>query len=197
MKTLSEWIKVDNSVGGEAATGPEQAQPHADLHVDNSTAAWGGIPYAELSVLLVNLRYLAALHQTNHWVARGDCFYGDHKLFEEIYNSVLEDIDAVAEKAVGLGSEHNVNLMLQIMQLGQVSKSCASPQVVPKTSDLAKASLVAEFNFLKVLTAALVCMRANKTCTEGVENLLQGIADRHEAHIYKLKRRCSQTALGL
>lgn len=195
MKRLAEWIKVDIT-GGEEQAGAEQAGPHTGLVVDNMASAWGGIAYAELSVVLVHLRYLAALHQTHHWVCRGDAFYGDHKLFEELYACVIQEIDAVAEKAVGLGSEHNVNLMLQIMQLLQVSKSCASPQTVPQTSDLAKASLVAEFNFLKLLTAALESLRANKACTDGLENMLQGIADRHEAHIYKLKRRCSQTALG-
>lgn len=192
MKRLTEWIEV-GPTGNEAG---EQPRPHTDLQVDNTVEAWGGISYAELSILLVYLRYLAALHQTHHWVCRGDAFYGDHKLFEELYACVIQEIDAVAEKAVGLGSEHNVNLSLQIIQLGQLGKACASPQTVPQTSDLAKASLVAEFNFLKVLTATMQVMRANKTMTDGVENMLQGIADRHEAHIYKLKRRCSQTALG-
>lgn len=192
MKSLAEWIKVELA----GTEGGEQPQPHTDLQVDNTVAAWGGIAYAELSIMLVYLRYLAALHQTHHWVCRGDAFYGDHKLFEELYDSVTDEIDVVAEKAVGLGSEHNVNLMLQISQLQQLSKACASPQTVPKTSDLAKASLVAEFNFLKVLTATMQVMRANRTMTDGVENMLQGIADRHEGHVYKLKRRCEQTALG-
>lgn len=196
MKSLAEWIKVDIT-GGEEAGEAQETAPHTALAVDNMAAAWGGIAYAELSVVLVHLRYLAMLHQTHHWVARGDSFYGDHDLFEELYDGVNKEIDMVAEKAVGLSSEHNVNLMLQIAQLQQLSKACASPQTVPQTSDLAKASLVAEWNFLKILTAVLECMRSNRTASDGVENMLQGIADRHETHIYKLKRRCSQTALGL
>lgn len=194
MKSLAEWIKVDISGagGGEA----EQATPHTNLVVDNMGAAWGGISYAELSVVLVHLRYLAMVHQTHHWVARGDSFYGDHLMFARMYDKVIEEVDAVAEKAVGVGSEHNVNLMLQVNQLQQLSRAFGSPQTVPQTSDLAKASLVAECNFLKVLDAACESMRNSGICTPGVENMLQGIADAHEAHIYLLKRRCSQTALG-
>lgn len=194
MKSLAEWIKVDITGGDEEET--EEAVPHAGLMVDNMAAAWGGIAYAELSVVLVHLRYLAMVHQTHHWVARGDAFYGDHLMFQRMYDKVIEEIDAVAEKAVGSGSEHNVNLMLQTSQLQQLSKAFGSPQTVPQTSDLAKASLVAECNFLKILKAACESMQGNGTCTPGIENMLQGIADAHEGHIYLLKRRCSRAALG-
>lgn len=194
MKSLAEWIKVDITGGeGEEA---EAVVPHTGLVVDNMAAAWGGITCAELSVVLVHLRYLAMVHQTHHWIARGDAFYGDHLMFRRMYDKVIAEIDEVAEKAVGCGSEHNVNLSLQVSQLQQLSKAFSSPQTVPQTSDLARASLTAECNFMKVVKAACESMQNNGTCTPGIENMLQGIMDAHEEHIYLLKRRCTQMVLG-
>lgn len=191
MKTLAEWIKVEY----ESEEG-EEAVPHTGLLVDNLVAAWGGIAYAELSVVLVHLRYLALVHQTHHWCAKGDPFYGDHKLFEQLYDQVVEDVDVVAEKAVGLGGEANVNLPLQVNQVMNLCKAYDSPQTVPQSSELARASLVAEFNFLKVLYAASDSMRNCGSMTPGVENMIQALADVHEKHVYLLKRRCSASALG-
>lgn len=190
MKSLAEWIKVDVGVDAETDV------PHTSLVVDNLMAAWGGVSYAELSVVLVHLRYLAVVHQTHHWIAQGDPFYSDHQLFERLYNDVVKEIDDVAEKSIGLGSEHNVNLMLQVSQLNQLCKAYGSPQTVPQSSDLARTSLVAECNFLKILEAACESMRSQGTDTPGIENLLQGIADLHENHVYLLKRRCSQVPMG-
>lgn len=195
MKTLAEWIEVQNS--GEEGLESNKAAPHTELLFDNMLAVWGRIAYAELSIILVQLRYLAMIHQTHHWIAKGDSFYGDHKLFGDLYDAVVDEVDTVAEKSVGKGSEYNVNLQLQVLQLQELSKAVSSPQTVPQTSDLAKASLVAECNFLKIIDAAWESMQSNGTATSGIENMLQGIADKHEKHVYLLKRRTSSAALGL
>jgi DNA-binding ferritin-like protein len=173
------------------------SQPHLELHVDNLSASWGETSYVELSIVLVHLRYLAMLHQTHHWISRGDNFYSDHKLFEGLYSTIVEEIDEVAEKAVGYGSDANVNLQLQISQLLRLSNDCGSPQTVPQASDLAKASLCAEWNFLKVMSSVFARLREQGTMTDGIENMLQSVCDTHEKHIYLLKRRCSTAPLGL
>lgn len=194
MRRLREWIQVDAVV--DDGNGSNDRVPHDELAVDNMVATWGGVAYAELSVILVHLRYLALLHQTHHWTARGDAFYGDHKLFEDLYNNVVSEIDAVGERAVGLGCEANVHLPLQISQVMRLCADSGSPQTVPQSSDLARASLVAEMRFLKVLRGSLNSMRDNHTVTDGAENLLQQISDTHEKHIYLLKRRASCAPMG-
>lgn len=192
-RTLAEWIQVAASEeGGDASTGPP-----AELAFDNSLAAHSGVPYAELSQLLAVLRYLAMLHQTHHWVSKGDPFYSDHELFDKLYQRTLEDVDEVAEKAVGLGSEQNVALATQLCQILRLAKDMNSPQTVPHSSELAKASLCAERNLLQCIVMALQSMDQNGTTTPGVENMLQSIADRHEKHVYLLGRKCSQGAFGM
>lgn len=194
MKTLAEWIQVDIEATGEGDA--EQAVPHTELVVDNLMAAWGGIAYAELSIVLVHLRYLALVHQTHHWIAKGDAFYGDHLLFDRVYDGVIKDIDKVAEKAVGVGNEANVNLPLQISQVMQLCKAYGSPQTVPQTSDLARASLTAEYNFLKILKACCESMRSQGIDTPGIMNMFEQIADDHEGYVYLLKQRCAANPLG-
>jgi len=114
-----------------------------------------------------------------------------------LYDTIVSEIDAVGERAVGLGSEANVNLPLQLSQVMRLCAAGNSPQTVPQSSDLARASLIAECNFIKVLKAALASMRDCHTMTDGAENLLQQISDTHEKHIYLLKRRASCAPLGL
>lgn len=186
MRRLAEWIEVDEA----------PAAPHPELACTNSLAEWAGIPYAELSVVLAHLRYLTALHQTHHWVARGDTFYGDHQLFQRLYEGTLQDVDDVAERAVGLGCEQNVCLALQLRQVVAVDRSTAMPQTMPQSSGLAQASLHAERAFLVALHEASSSLCRSDAMTAGIENLLQQVADRHERHVYLLRQRCSKPPMG-
>jgi DNA-binding ferritin-like protein len=175
-----------------------QGAPNPGLAIDNMLAEWGHAPYAELSVILVHLRYLNMTHQTHHWIAKADAFYGDHQLFDRLYNSTVEEIDQVAEKAVGMGGDHNVNLSLQAKQVNQLVSNYGETQSVPLPvgNSLARLSLLAEVNFVAVLAALLERLRDSGQATHGIENLLQGIADNHETNIYLLKRRCTSPSLG-
>jgi len=185
--SLLEWTST-----GDGST----ELPRTDLFLDNLVSVWGGVPYAELSVVLVYLRYLAMVHQTHHWTSKGDPFWGDHKLFERLYETVVDEIDTVAEKAVGLGTEANVNLQLQVTQVLKLCKTYGTAQTVPTSSDLAKASLVAERRFLTLLDATSERMREQGIATPGVENMLQQLFDTHEKHTYLLKLRCSAPQTG-
>jgi hypothetical protein len=80
-----------------------------------------------------------------------------------------------------------------MVQLGQ---TYGTAQTVPQSSELAKVSFVAECNFMKIMKAAADEMRSTGEMTDGVENMLQGIADLHEKHAYLLKRRCTQSPMG-
>lgn len=166
-------------------------EPNHDVILDNMMAEWGGIPYAQLSVVLSHLKALLAIHQNNHWTSMGDPFYGDHLLFSRLYDTVSDELDTVAEKAIGLGCTSNVNMQLLCSQTLKLVCGVGSGSTIPKSSDLARKSLLAEMNFLKVIDSCMSSLEEMGMLTNGVDNMLQGIADKHEEHIYLLKQRCS------
>ncbi len=169
--------------------------PGYDIGLENMLAQWGGTAYSQLSVLLVHLKFLATVHQTHHWTAKGDPFYGDHLLFERLYSTTAGEIDSVAEKAIGLGSVNNVNLNLQLQQLASMSKAYGVSSTIPVTSDLAKRSMTAEISFLRCVANMVDSLKEMGMLTRGLDNMLAGIEDTHESHVYLLKQRCSSGML--
>lgn len=166
-------------------------EPNIQIITDNMMAEWGGIPYSQLSVVLVHLKYLAALHQNNHWTAMGDPYYGDHLLFQRLYECSVAEVDTVAEKAIGLGCTSNVDLHLMHSQLVKLITGDQGASTIPQSSDLAKKSLMAELNFLKVVKQVIVSLEETGLMTPGLSNMLEGIGDKHEGHVYLLKQRVS------
>lgn len=167
------------------------AVPPRDLAFDNAVNEWGAVPYPQLSALLAHLRFLALLHQTSHWTAKGDPFYGDHKLFERLYEGLVEDIDDVAEKAVGLGDERNVDLQLQAQHVLRLAQQFGQQPALPSADDLARRALMAEVAFLAAVERVIGELREVGLLRPGVENMLQALADRHDRNVYLLKRRCA------
>lgn len=165
--------------------------PDRSIVIDNMLSEWGEIPYSELSVLLVHLRYIALVLQTAHWTCKGDSFFGDHLMFERMYNDVLPEIDAVAEKAVGLGNENNVNLVLQQLQVMKLVQQMGTT-MIPQRNRLVSTSLDAEMTLLKVIGILELSLKEHGTSTSGLSNLLQGIVDKHEEHCFLLKQRNAQ-----
>lgn len=163
--------------------------PGHNVMLDNMLAAWGAVPYAQLSLLLVQLRFLAVVHQIHHWTAKGDPFYGDHLLYQRLYDATAAELDELAEKAVGLGGNDNVNLQLQLMQVNQLAQGYGASSTLPMQSDLAKRSLAAEVGFLRCAAHCVCSLKEQGLLTRGLDNMLAGMEDRHEGHVYLLKQR--------
>lgn len=167
-----------------------------DVAFGSYVSEWTGLPYAELSVLLAQLRATQCIHQTHHWQARGDSFYGDHLLFQRLYEALNDEIDGIAEKAIGLGCVENVQLALQSSQTTRMidDRAIAARAVpgIPTQVDLAKKSLVAELTLLRFCALASQGLDDAGLLTRGLDNMLQGIEDTHEGHVYLLKQRVNK-----
>lgn len=163
--------------------------PNLNVTLENMMSEWGEIPYSELSIMLVHLRFLALVHQTNHWVSKSDSFYSDHLLFERLYNDVVGEIDSIAEKAIGLGNENNVNVNLQVLQLTKLTQCLNTAPMIPQSNQLVNNSLSIERNFISVIDYLIEKLKVRQMLTLGLENLLAGISDKHEEHVYLLKQR--------
>ena len=159
--------------------------------IDNLMSEWGHVQYPQLSVLLVLLKHLREVYKNNHWISKGDSFYGDHLLFERFYDNVVKEIDVVAEKAIGLGTSANVNAQLISQQVLKLIECCNVNSTIPQSTELAKRSLTAEINFSNACELLIESLKQSALLTRGLDNMIAGIQDLHEGHVYLLKQRCT------
>lgn len=139
--------------------------------------------YKELGIMLGVLRALGIIHQSHHWQTLGSTFYGDHLLFERLYGAVQEEVDMLAEKAVGVGSPALTNYFRQLRHFYAFFK-CVSGGEAP-----VKESLKAEKLFLILGELVMQKLEGEGKLTRGVEQALGNILDKHESHVYLLKQR--------
>lgn len=136
--------------------------------------------------LIAKLRTLALYYQTAHWSVKGSLFYGDHLLFDRLYNAVNEEIDGLAERAVGTDGIQAVNLP-EVLTL--ISKAAESLNYeAAQNSAYFQSALGLEQNLLEFLESA----DKKEDLSMGTRNLLEGVADKHEANVYLLKQRLTQ-----
>lgn len=149
-----------------------------------------GVVLAELGALVAVLRAAAMVHQSHHWMTRGDTFYGDHQLYMRIYDESLGFVDRVAERAVGSGNHLLVHPVIQVGQVGALVKFfCGDIQSNPTPDDYAAMSFMTEVYVLSFLGLAHQALEASQLLTNGTDNLLQDASDKHETFVYLLRQR--------
>lgn len=156
--------------------------------VQAHTSAFEGLPYGELATLLVFLRGLSHVHQSAHWATKGPQSYADHQLFDRVYGDTFGEIDSVGERLVGLAGPLMVEPVRLAKQAALVVEELSVSVSGPFGSGLVEVSLLAELRFLLLLQALTRSLREAGVLTAGTDNLLAGIADTHEGHVYLLRQ---------
>lgn len=159
------------------------SQPDLAAFLEESRASNG-----ELAMLVAFMRAVSIVHQTHHWQTRGASYYGDHLLFERLYNDSLEMIDGLAERAVGIHGFEVVDACTMIDNMQRFVRYICNPRAETPTG-YADTSLRAELNLLTLLQMAHESIDYRRLLTMGLENLLEDIADKHEAFVYLLTQR--------
>lgn len=148
-----------------------------------------GMAMAELGAVVALLRAAAMVHQSHHWQTRGSYFYADHLLFERIYNESVGFIDQVAERAVGSGVRDLVCPKTQAALVqGLINHWCRSPND-PTSFDMVRVSYEIESCVVECLKSARSGLETKGQLSDGTDNLIQGVADKHEEFLYLLKQR--------
>lgn len=132
--------------------------------------------------LLVKLRLLAMYYQTAHWTVKGSLFYQDHLLFERLYNSVNEEIDGVAERAIGLTGDRSIVRLSDVME--KVSEESKKLRYEPRENvEFIQEAIELEHALIEFLESVA------KEVSLGTNDLMASIASNHEGHLYLLNQR--------
>jgi len=135
--------------------------------------------------LLAKLRTLSMYYQTAHWQCKGSLFYQDHLLFERLYNVVNEEIDGVAERAVGITQDVSVvNLNDSLKLMAEIAIKL--PMENKENVSYAQTALILEMDLLKMLGSL------EPNVTLGTKDLMGAIANSHESNCYLLRQRISK-----
>lgn len=149
--------------------------------------------FSELATILVFAKCVAHIHQTHHWQARGQDFFGDHLMFERVYTSVSEHVDAIAEKTVGAGGAALVEMTRITRMVATVTEwmkaiYCSETSVIPSDTDLVRLSLAAEECLVGATNYAIMKMESAGTLSKGIDNMLSQLVDDREGASYLLRR---------
>jgi len=146
------------------------------------TAMQGPSTVQAVERLLAYLRALYMIHQNAHWLAKGVPYYGDHLLFQRLYETVSEEVDSVAERLVGVfGKDLQTDQQLTLM-------GHYVAELMPIEDHIAR-SYQAEQRFQALLQEAMATLEKENALTLGLSDLLPAIASTHETHLYLLSRR--------
>ena len=143
----------------------------------------------ELQALLSALRAIRMSHHTAHWQVKGTPFYGDHLMFQRLYEAVDDEIDTLGEKIV---AKYGVDAVDAVESCDRMCKLLEQVQ----GDDLYERAAKLERVLQHLLEGTLKALADGKCLTPGLENFLQGIADSHETAVYLLGQRTAGDSAG-
>lgn len=132
---------------------------------------------------LATLRAIYFIHQQNHWLSKGNDFYGNHLLFQRLYESAQADADTAAEKFIGLLGEDGLDLSFQADLLHKILKRYQGLSGNPL-----QMSLAIEKEFLKLSKDAYDGFETEGVMTLGLDDMIMAIASKREESVYLLQQ---------
>lgn len=135
------------------------------------------------ALFIASLKGMALIHQHSHWTTKGIAFYGDHLLFERLYNSALKDLDLIAEKFIGLFGDNVLNYDLQTELLSRVLSKYKNLEGSPL-----EMSLTIEKEFLKFSQQTYNLFESEGDLTLGLDDAIMSIASNREESVYLLQQ---------
>lgn len=135
-----------------------------------------------LQGILSVLRAQYMSYQTSHWQVMGQTYYGNHLLFQRLYEAVQAEVDAVAEKAVGYVGPDVVALVPQAeLVLSWVVRWS-------KVDNHHMRGLQSERDVQAVLQAAYDAIKAARAMTLGLDDWIMATANAHDTNAYLLQQ---------
>jgi DNA-binding ferritin-like protein len=132
-----------------------------------------------LSMYVAFTRAMYLLHQENHWAAQ---HYGDHLLFQRLYEEVQDEIiDDAAERVVGLCGS-----LLFTNAAGEIAKGFSAKN--DSLTALLESSLAIEKAFQKICKKTYEEIKDKDMMTLGLDDMIMAQSSVGETHIYLLQQ---------
>lgn len=132
-------------------------------------------PIDLMSLYVAYLRALYQIHQNNHWKTKGN--YGNHLLFQRLYEAVQEMADGAAEKTIGVFGDLNVSPE----KIAEITEKFS-------TEDPVVSSLKAEKGFQALSTMVYDELEKADLLTLGIDDMIMSNANTSETHCYLLQQ---------
>lgn len=157
------------------------SREHPSQWADEDLHRYVVVPTQVLEALAA-LRAAFIVYRNAHWQVRGPNYYGNHLLFQRLYEETQLQVDRLAEQIVGtwgseaLGGEGDVEIVerwVSEMSRGQ---------------DPLKNSLEAATTSRDMLSKAYDALKESGQMTIGWDDLLMALASEKDQHVYLLQQ---------
>jgi len=122
-----------------------------------------------------------AIHQFSHWLCKSPQFYGNHLLFQRIYEAAGDRLDAAVEKTIGVFGNDAINPNDQMATLKKLVGKYSS-------EDHLTNSLAIEEAFLSVAKETYEALKESNDITLGLDDLIMAQCNEAETSVYLLKQ---------
>jgi DNA-binding ferritin-like protein len=119
---------------------------------------------------------------TSHWQVKGPNFYGNHLLFQRIYEGIQAEVDTLAEKIVGyFGEEHVENTVI-------MEKMHHWFDEWNKTKDPLDRAIQSEQDMQVAFKRCYDKLKEMDDISLGLDDFLMAVANAHETNLYLLQQ---------
>ena len=129
---------------------------------------------------ICTMRAAYLTYRNAHWQVQGPEFYGNHQMFERLYDESKDSIDTLAEQIVGTYGPDGIREDAEI--ISERVTAFAQPR-----APVANA-LLAAMTIQQKLASAYSQMQQEGVLTPGWDDVLQSIAAVNDKHIYMLRQ---------
>lgn len=130
---------------------------------------------------------LSYVYSNMHWKTSGSNYYGDHLLYQRLYDDVSGEIDGIAEKFIGVISSEDFLPVKNAQKICDFVKEYVKDD--SKSDEFPKMAISMELDFMDMVDDLLFELDQEDRLTGGIEDTFQPILNKHEEHMYLLKQR--------
>lgn len=139
-------------------------------------------PIMLMSSYITHLRALYAFYQECHWLVSGSDSYGNHLLFERLYNGTNEILDEAAEKSIGVFGG------LKQGDFAGIAKKYMDMVKDKSAKSLVETAIKAEKDFQDLAKNTYEMLKESNILTLGLDDMIMSHASKSEVHVYLLRQ---------